>query len=101
MKHAWYVTFEVPRRGTLIRRRSPRSTRTFETETEAKNYFDHYVHQKGDWVAATNLVETLGINAQTLPAETLREFLKANGVAMTGGSTDPSASVVRVICVRK
>nr|WP_081851568.1 hypothetical protein [Bradyrhizobium sp. URHD0069] len=38
MKHTWYVTFEVPRRGTLVRRRSPRSTRTFETETEAKNF---------------------------------------------------------------
>lgn len=38
MKHTWYVTFEVLRRGTLIRRRSPRSTKTFETETEAKNF---------------------------------------------------------------
>ena len=31
-----------------------------ETEKEAKDYFDEYVHQKGDWVAATNLVETMG-----------------------------------------
>lgn len=38
MSHAWYVTFEVPRRGTLARRRSPRSTRTFETEAEAKAF---------------------------------------------------------------
>jgi hypothetical protein len=34
----WYVTFEVQKRGALPRRRSPRATRTFETETEAKNF---------------------------------------------------------------
>jgi hypothetical protein len=38
MKHTWYVTFEVPRGSTVLRPRSPRSTRTFETETEAKNF---------------------------------------------------------------
>jgi hypothetical protein len=37
MKHAWYVTFEVPRTGTLVRQRRSRSTLTFETEDEAKN----------------------------------------------------------------
>ena len=55
-----------------------------ETEKEARDYFDYYVHQKGDWVAATNLVETLGINAQTLPAETLRE-MKIHFMAGWGG----------------
>jgi hypothetical protein len=34
-------------------------------------------------------------------ADTVREFLKANGVNMAGGSSDAKASVVRVICVRK
>jgi hypothetical protein len=34
-------------------------------------------------------------------AESVREFLKANGVNATGGSPDAKASVVRVICVRK
>jgi hypothetical protein len=34
-------------------------------------------------------------------AETVRDFLKANGVTATGGSSDAAASVVRVICVRK
>ena len=38
MKHTWYVTFEVPRRGTLVRPRSPRSTQTFETEAKAKAF---------------------------------------------------------------
>jgi len=34
-------------------------------------------------------------------AETVREFLKANGVTANGTSGDPKAAVVRVICVRK
>jgi hypothetical protein len=38
MPNTWYVTFEVQKRGALRRRRSPRATRTFETETEAKNF---------------------------------------------------------------
>jgi hypothetical protein len=37
-KHAWYVTFEVPWRGTAVRSRRSRSTQTFETETEAKDF---------------------------------------------------------------
>ena len=32
----WYVTFEVQQRGILPRQRSPRETRTFPTEQEAK-----------------------------------------------------------------
>ncbi len=38
MAHTWYVTFEVPRRGTLVERRSPRSTCTFATEDEAREF---------------------------------------------------------------
>jgi hypothetical protein len=34
-------------------------------------------------------------------ADTVRGFLKANGVNASGGSPDAKASVVRVICVRK
>jgi len=34
-------------------------------------------------------------------ADSVREFLKANGVNAAGGSADPKAAVVRVICVRK
>jgi hypothetical protein len=34
-------------------------------------------------------------------AETVRDFLKANGVAANGTSGDAKAAVVRVICVRK
>jgi len=32
----WYVTVEVQRRGILPRQRSPRETKTFATEHEAK-----------------------------------------------------------------
>ena len=36
-KHTWYVTFEIPWRGTAVRSRRSRSTQTFESEAEAKN----------------------------------------------------------------
>jgi len=39
--------------------------------------------------------------ATLVPADTVREFLKANGVTAADGSSDAKASVVRVICVRK
>ena len=39
MIHTWYVTFEVPPDGTLLRRRRhPRLTKTFATEAEAKDF---------------------------------------------------------------
>jgi peptidoglycan hydrolase-like protein with peptidoglycan-binding domain len=39
--------------------------------------------------------------AVLVPADTVAEFLKANGVNAAGGSPDAKAAVVRVICVRK
>jgi peptidoglycan hydrolase-like protein with peptidoglycan-binding domain len=39
--------------------------------------------------------------AVLVPADTVAEFLKANGVNVAGGSQDAKAAVVRVICVRK
>jgi peptidoglycan hydrolase-like protein with peptidoglycan-binding domain len=44
---------------------------------------------------------TPAAQAVLVPPDTLRDFLKANGVNAAGGSTDAKASVVRVICVRK
>jgi hypothetical protein len=35
---SWYVTFEVRKRGILPKQRSPRETKTFVTEAEAKNF---------------------------------------------------------------
>ena len=39
--------------------------------------------------------------AVLVTSDTVRDFLKANGVNAAGGSPDAKASVVRVICVRK
>jgi hypothetical protein len=45
---------------------------------------------------------TPATQAALVPADTLLDFLKANGVnAASNGSPDAKASVVRVICVRK
>ena len=48
---------------------------------------------------STNGVPTA--QAVLVTADTVRGFLKTNGVTAAGGSTDARASVVRVICVRK
>ena len=42
-----------------------------------------------------------GAQAVLVTADSVRDFLKANGVNGTGGSSDAKAAVVRVICVRK
>ena len=39
--------------------------------------------------------------ATLVPADNVREFLKANGVNASGGSRDAKTSVVRVICVQE
>lgn len=39
--------------------------------------------------------------AVLVAADTVREFLKTNAVQAAGGSSEPKASVVRVICVRQ
>jgi hypothetical protein len=38
MNHIWYVTFEVPKSNTLVQRRNPRLTNTFDTEAEARDF---------------------------------------------------------------
>ncbi len=38
MPQTWYVTFEVHKRGTLPKRRSPRETRMFESEADARSF---------------------------------------------------------------
>jgi peptidoglycan hydrolase-like protein with peptidoglycan-binding domain len=44
---------------------------------------------------------TPAVQAVLVPADTVRDFLKANGVDAAGASADAKAAVVRVICVRK
>jgi len=55
-----------------------------ETEKEAKEFYDYYVNQKGDWDAATNVLDTIGINAKTFPPGVL-EGLKSHFIAGWGG----------------
>jgi len=47
-----------------------------ETEREAREFYDYYVHQKGDWAAALNVVETfmLDVNARTIQPERVRSM---------------------------
>ncbi len=44
---------------------------------------------------------TPAAQAVLVTSDTVRHFLKTNGVNATGGSADAKASVVRIICVRK
>jgi peptidoglycan hydrolase-like protein with peptidoglycan-binding domain len=44
---------------------------------------------------------TPAAQAVLVPGDTVREFLKANGVNASAGSADAKTAVVRVICVRK
>ena len=52
-------------------------------------------------VVAGPSVTAAAAQASLVSADTVREFLKTNGVSAASGSPDPKASVVRVICVRK
>jgi FMNH2-dependent dimethyl sulfone monooxygenase len=49
------------------------------TEQEARDLYDHYVHQKGDWDAAKNMIDTfmLEINARNVPAERIKPLQEA------------------------
>jgi alkanesulfonate monooxygenase SsuD/methylene tetrahydromethanopterin reductase-like flavin-dependent oxidoreductase (luciferase family) len=55
-----------------------------DTEEDANQFLDYYVNQKGDWVAAENLVSSMGMNSQTFPAETL-EAMKFHFIAGWAG----------------
>ncbi|HEV2573862.1 MAG TPA: LLM class flavin-dependent oxidoreductase [Beijerinckiaceae bacterium] len=55
-----------------------------ETEKEARDFYNYYVHEQGDWEAATNLLDTMGLNAQTLPKEAYA-WIKEHFIAGWGG----------------
>jgi alkanesulfonate monooxygenase SsuD/methylene tetrahydromethanopterin reductase-like flavin-dependent oxidoreductase (luciferase family) len=50
-----------------------------ETEQEAREFYDYYVRQKGDWDAAKNMIDTfmLEINARNFPPERIRPLQEA------------------------
>jgi alkanesulfonate monooxygenase SsuD/methylene tetrahydromethanopterin reductase-like flavin-dependent oxidoreductase (luciferase family) len=45
-----------------------------ETEQEARDFYNYYVHEKGDWAAAGNVIETMAaeINQRNYPPERRR-----------------------------
>jgi peptidoglycan hydrolase-like protein with peptidoglycan-binding domain len=52
-------------------------------------------------VVAGPTITAATAQASLVNADTVREFLKANGISPASGAPDAKASVVRVICVRK
>ena len=87
MNHTWYVTFEVPRSGTLVRRRNPRLTKTFETEAEAREFartkfegglivtagtINPYVPRR----AIPSASISLGLNSAGIPNQRIRKALR-------------------------
>jgi alkanesulfonate monooxygenase SsuD/methylene tetrahydromethanopterin reductase-like flavin-dependent oxidoreductase (luciferase family) len=50
-----------------------------ETEKEARDFYRYYVHEKGDWDAAQNMIETfaLEINARAIPPDRMKAFQEA------------------------
>jgi FMNH2-dependent dimethyl sulfone monooxygenase len=50
-----------------------------ETEKAARDFYHYYVHEKGDWAAAKNMIDTfsLEINARAIPTERLKAYQEA------------------------
>jgi alkanesulfonate monooxygenase SsuD/methylene tetrahydromethanopterin reductase-like flavin-dependent oxidoreductase (luciferase family) len=55
-----------------------------ETEKEAKDYYDYYVNEKGDWEACENICEVLQVQSQNHSAEMYQKF-KERFIAGWGG----------------
>jgi alkanesulfonate monooxygenase SsuD/methylene tetrahydromethanopterin reductase-like flavin-dependent oxidoreductase (luciferase family) len=57
-----------------------------ETEKEAREFYNHYVHEKGDWAAAGNVIDTMGaeINQRNYPPER-RKIMSEMFVSGWGG----------------
>lgn len=45
-----------------------------DTEKEAKEYYDYYVHKKGDWEAAGNAIKTMMGESKSFSMEFLQKF---------------------------
>ncbi len=69
MTATWYVTFEVRKRGLLLRQRSPRETKTFATEAEAKLF------------ARAKLDEGLAVFAGTINPHLPRRLISSSHIA--------------------
>lgn len=81
MSHVWYVTFEVRKRGTLPQRRSPRVTKTFETEREAQEF------------ARAKLEEGLVVFAGTLNPHVPKRIIPSEAIPLWLESSQASSQV--------
>jgi FMNH2-dependent dimethyl sulfone monooxygenase len=50
-----------------------------ETEKEARDFYRYYVHEKGDWPAARNMIDVFSaeINARNIPPDRLKAYQEA------------------------
>jgi FMNH2-dependent dimethyl sulfone monooxygenase len=50
-----------------------------ETEQEARDFYRYYVHEKGDWAAAQNMIDVFAaeINSRNIPPERLKAYQEA------------------------
>jgi hypothetical protein len=85
MNHIWYVTFEVPRTGTLVQRRNPRLTKTFETEADARDF----ARTKFDG----GLIVTAGtinphLPRRAIPSEEIPAWLESDSTQETSDGED-------------
>ena len=55
-----------------------------DTEKEAKEYYNYYVHEKGDWEACDNICKAFGIESGSFSKEYFAKF-RENFVAGWGG----------------
>ncbi len=70
MPYTWYVTFEVHQRGILPKGRSPRATRRFESEAEAKNF------------ARAQFNQGLSVFAGTINPHTPRQLIPSSRIPL-------------------
>lgn len=45
-----------------------------DTEADAHKFLDYYVKEKGDWVAADNIIKGVGVQTELMPKEALEAF---------------------------
>ena len=55
-----------------------------DTEKEARDYFNYYVHEKGDWEACDNICKVFGVESGTYSKEYFDKF-RENFIAGWGG----------------
>jgi len=85
MSPTWYVTFEVQRRGILPRQRSPRETKTFATEQEAK-LFARAKRDEGLAVFAGTINPHLP--KRLIPSSGINAWLADDQDSATAGTSD-------------